>query len=231
MQISIKHGLTFLANPKCGTTSIESALKGRCEINISGTKIGKHLNAHKYLKIWEPFLKSQYPRQTFFIICTTRDPISKLISWYQYRSRSKLIRSPKYLGNTDFKEWCESKMLESTPADHFFYDHEKDKLLVDIPVPISQFKRLDHFLQSTVGSRPFRRKNESLGFHPKSYAYNIPREQLHAIAMKTYDNLPEENLFRQSVERHQKIENYFQSSKEQDLRILSNEIKSYLQKI
>ena len=31
MQISIKRGLTFLANPKCGTTSVEGALKGRCD--------------------------------------------------------------------------------------------------------------------------------------------------------------------------------------------------------
>ena len=231
MQISIKHGLTFLANPKCGTTSIESALKGRCEIDISGTKIGKHLDAQKYLRVWKPFLESQYPKRDFFIICTTRDPISKLISWYQYRSRSKLFQSSRYLGNTEFEEWCKSKMLSPKPADHFFYNHEKNKLLVDIPVPISQFTRLDHFFQATLGSRGFRQKNESFGFHPSSYANSIPREQLHTIAANTFNSLPKENLFRQSVERHQKIEEYFQHSEESDLRILSKGIEKYINNV
>ena len=228
MQISIKRGLTFLANPKCGTTSVEGAIKGRCEINISGTNIGKHLNAHKYLSTWEPFLRSQYPRQNFFVVCTTREPISKLISWYQYRSRSQLLRSSKYLGNTNFEEWCKAKMLESKAPDHFFYCHEEDRLLVDIPVPMSQFKRLDHFFQRTLGSKPFRRKNQSLGFHPNSYAYTMNREQLWDIAIKSYNNLPKDNLFRQSVERHFRIEEYFQSPEEQDLRILSKEIKNQI---
>lgn len=228
MQISIKHGLTFLSNPKCGTTSIEHVLKRKCEINLSGTKIGKHLDARQYIKHWNPFLTEQFPKQKFFVLCTTREPISKLISWYQYRSRSKIINSRRYLGNVDFGEWCKTNMLNSKPADYFFYNSSKNQLLVDLVVPISQFKRLDIFFQSTLGSSKFPRKNISIDIHPNSFAYSNPREKLFEIAREIYNELPKENLFRQSVNRHKKIEEFFENSNEQNLRALSEPMASFI---
>ena len=209
MQISIKHGVTFLANPKCGTTTIERALRGQCEIQLSGTKIGKHINAHSYELSWKPFLKSQFPRKNFIVVCTTREPISRLISWYKYRSRDSIHDKPNYLGNVNFKEWCLEYTLK--PSDSFYYSSKTDKYMVDLAIPISQFKNLDIYCQKTFSSAAFKHFNKLEKLHPDSYASSVSHARLIEEASEVISNLPNDNPFIKSMIRYKIREEFFEN--------------------
>ena len=115
MLISLKYNFIFFSNPKCATTSIENAIKKYREISLNSVNIGgKHISPHKFKQSWEPFLKEQYPKSiSYQKICTCRHPISKMISWYDYRCRKKLLstqRKNRYLGNIPFEEWSLNEM-------------------------------------------------------------------------------------------------------------------------
>ena len=209
MQISVKHGITFLANPKCGTTTIEHALRGKCEIQLSGTKIGKHINAHSYALSWKPFLKSQFPEKNFIVVCTTREPISRLISWYKYRSRASIHNKPNYLGNVNFKKWCLQYTLK--PSDSFYYSSKTGKYMVDLAIPISQFKNLDIYCQKTFSSAAFKHFNKLEDLHPDSYASSVSHSKLIEEASEVISNLSSDSPFIKSMIRYQKIEEFFEN--------------------
>ena len=142
MLISIKKKFVFFSNPKCGTTSIEARLSPLCEISINGTRDGKHLKPSDFTS-WETLLRQYHSCEKLLKICTTRHPIEKLISWYTYRSRPelKIKNSQRYLGNTDFSEWCRQEMKKD--HDEWFFQSSNDKLDVDIVVPIKYIHKLE----------------------------------------------------------------------------------------
>lgn len=77
--VSIKNRIALLSNPKCGTTSIEHALSGKCEIRTTNTAYFKHTDAVTFSKIWKPFLNKELGIHDLLTICSTRSPSSKLL--------------------------------------------------------------------------------------------------------------------------------------------------------
>ena len=143
MLISIKKKFVFFSNPKCGTTSIESALSPLCEIKINGTHIGKHLRPSDFAN-WEQLLSQQHSCKKLLKICTTRHPIDKLVSWYMYRCRPELkIKRPnRYLGETNFAQWCRRSMKQNTEE---WFMQPNAQSVVDVVVPLKQIKKLEGF--------------------------------------------------------------------------------------
>ena len=152
MLISLKHQFVFFSNPKCATTSIESALRAHCEICISGTKYGKHLTPSQFSD-WEKILKDRHNCGKLKKICTARHPIEKIVSWYTYRSRDKLklINPQRYLGGTPFEDFCKSQMQLN--GNSFFHSTRSSKFLVDVAVPIEHLHYLSDYLGSILGKK------------------------------------------------------------------------------
>lgn len=164
MLISLKYNFVFFSNPKCASTSIENAIKQYCEISLNSVNIGgKHISPQKFEQSWQPFLKKQYPKSiSYQKICTCRHPISKIISWYDYRCREKLLstkRKNKYLGNTPFEEWCLKEMQKTNTG---FFLNNNFKPVVDLIVPMSSLEVLEeHFSSITGKAIHFKQLNSS----------------------------------------------------------------------
>ena len=152
MLISLKHQFVFFSNPKCATTSIETALKDHCQICILGTKYGKHIRPSKFAD-WEKLLQNQHNCGTLKKICTARHPIEKIVSWYTYRSRDRLktINPQRYLGGTSFEDFCKSEMQYN--GNKFFYSTKSSKFFVDVAVPIEYLGHLSDYLESILGQK------------------------------------------------------------------------------
>lgn len=159
MLVSLKYNFVFFSNPKCATTSIENAIKKYCEISLNSVNIGgKHISPHKFKKSWGPFLRRQYPKSSSYQkICTCRHPISKLISWYDYRCRKKLLaskRKDKYLGDIPFEEWCLNEMKQTNTG---FFLNKDFKSEVDLAIPITSLDVLEKHFCTIIG-KPIRFK-------------------------------------------------------------------------
>jgi len=212
MLISLEKEIAILANPKCGTTSIENAIANKCDIKMTKTKYLKHTNAHTFEKKWKPFLASQLGIKNLLTICTTREPTSKIISWYKYRSRPQIKGSKRYLGDTPFHEFCSQQM--QSQADAFFFDAETKKLLVDIVIPIEKIEILEDFLSKEFEIKSIPRMNSSSRVHPTSLAASMNNNSYQEVIE---DELKKAStIFTESVQRSKLISNFFSSREKLD---------------
>ena len=209
MLVSLKHQFIFFSNPKCATTSIEEYISKYCEISITSTKLGKHIKPKKFKKL-ESLLKKECNIDNFTKICTARHPIDKIISWYIYRSRPGLkTRKPdRYLGNTDFRNFCAEKMQHS--ALNFFYEQKRNVYYVDYVVPIEHLARLERFFSITFGlSSKLPRKNTSKA---------IPKEDISDYREIAAVELRKASKdFVKSVEKYNEILDHYNNSQHQQI--------------
>lgn len=121
MHISFKHGFAFLCVPKTASTSIESAIKGDCDIIFSGHPKVKHIDAQAYSSNIRPLLPHAKRIESF---CLIRSPLEWLESWYRYRSRKELM-VPKhpdhknYTGHLSYNEFVTAYLSEAKPRPSF----------------------------------------------------------------------------------------------------------------
>ena len=161
MLVSLKHQFAFFSNLKYATISIDKYLAKHCEVSINSTKHGKHSKPRNFKEL-NLFIERESNVVSIKEICTVRDPIDKIISWYTYRSRPKLkrIRPDRYLGNTDFKDF--SRAQTGKCSLNFFYNSSKGDFDIDFAVPIQHFKSLETFFQNTLKSnQELSRRNAS----------------------------------------------------------------------
>ena len=195
MLVSLEHQFAFFSNPKCATTSIEEYISKHCEISITSTKLGKHTTPRNFKKL-ESFLKTECNTPFLKKICTARDPVKKIISWYTYRSRPRLKskRPERYLGATDFRSFCRSQMQRCPLS--FFYENATNDFFVDFVVPVDHLSRLETFFQNKFNLKDrFSQKNTSSAETPQ-----LNTSQLHEIALSELNNA--------SLEFHKGIEIY-----------------------
>ena len=225
MLISLEKEIALLSNPKCGTTSIEKALGNKCDIKMTATKYFKHTDAYTFEKKWKPFLASQLGIKNLLSICTTREPTSKIISWYKYRSRPQLKGANRYLGDTPFREFCSQQM--QLQADAFFFDVETKKLLVDIVVPIENIEILKTFLSKEFKITSIPHINTSAKVDPTSLAASMENNSYQEIIE---DELKKASaIFTESVQRSKLITNFFSSGEKlDDLRNISSTLQGIL---
>ena len=205
MLVSIKNRIAFLSNPKCGTTSIEHALRGECEIRMTSTAYFKHTDAVTFSKIWKPFLTKKLGIYNLLTICTTRSPSSKIVSWYKYRSRSQLKGSKRYLGDTLFRDFCSHSMQDQ--ADKFFFDASANKPIVDIAIPIECMKILEDFVSKTFNIKAIPKINTSREVDSSSYAAKMTSKDYEQVIQEEAKKASK--IYTESVIRHKLIQDFF----------------------
>lgn len=116
MMLAPRRGFVFLAVPKTGSTSIESAFGQHAEMVTSAYAPFKHTHYRGFQKFMQPFLAAMgFPRESYEVICAFREPIDWLHSWWRYRAREK-IADPShpahhnYTGNVSFEEFVRAYM-------------------------------------------------------------------------------------------------------------------------
>jgi hypothetical protein len=109
-------GFVFLATPKCGSTSIETAFLSHSQITLQGSPAIKHTTYSGFQRFLQPYLASRgFPRESYEVVCAFREPIDWLSSWWRYRSRGKLAnpenpRHRNYTGHISFEEFVHAYM-------------------------------------------------------------------------------------------------------------------------
>lgn len=203
MLISLKHNFVFFSNPKCATTSIENLFGKHFEIRIDSTKYGKHLRPSEFEK-WTDLLAKNHNVPLLDKICTARHPVDKLISWYTYRSRPilKKKRPNRYLGDTDFREFCKAGMKKSGSL--FFYNYKRNRYLVDIVVPLEHISRLTIYFNKKFKTQ------ENLPTSNKSKK-DFRSTEYRSIANAELPNASK--AFQKSVEQYNYLTQYYTGSK------------------
>jgi Sulfotransferase family len=112
MILSVRHGFLYFAMPKTATTSIESLLGAYGDITLARTAHYKHIDCTAAKERYSTLFSTYYPYERFFKFGVVRDPVSWIVSWYNFRSRPELAdpRSPihkNYLGPYSLDEFVE----------------------------------------------------------------------------------------------------------------------------
>lgn len=113
MLIFTDHRLTFLANPKTGTTAVYMALRAMADIAFSGS--GKHTNARQFNRRVAPFFKEMYGIETE-TVAVMRNPVDQLRSWYKYRTRPELEGSERHTAAMSFDNFVAAAISDTPPA-------------------------------------------------------------------------------------------------------------------
>lgn len=109
MLISFDRKFIFPANTKAASTSVEHVLKKHCNVVITRQRFGKHFTYKTIVSMFEPvFASSGVPPEGYFRFGVIRDPVSWLVSWYNYRQRDALspnsAKSTHGIGLVEFLE-------------------------------------------------------------------------------------------------------------------------------
>lgn len=110
MKLSVSHNFAFLCNPKCGSTSIEKAIRRHCDMSFGGHPNLKHINAKAFHRHVVPLLRKAGLADRIETFCIIREPVERVFSWYRYQMRPAL-KNPghrshsKYSGAVSFEEF------------------------------------------------------------------------------------------------------------------------------
>ena len=164
MLISIEHGFTFLCVPKSASTSIQSAIRGYCDIIFSGHPKVKHVDAQTYSDNILPLLPSPKKIESF---CVMRPPLEWLESWYRYRSRNELM-SPEhpnhknYTGNVSYNEFVKAYLSKGIQphyarlaSQYRFMQLINGEIGVDRIFTIDRMDLVSQYLSNKVGEKVF----------------------------------------------------------------------------
>lgn len=115
MLISVDKRLGFLALPKTGTTSIETALEPHCEIRFGRAPKPKHMTMRAFERFMLPYLEHIGAGDTE-TVCVVREPVDWLGSWYRFRAKPGFARGPKSTRGISFAEFIEGYLARPQPA-------------------------------------------------------------------------------------------------------------------
>lgn len=112
MIVSFRHSLIVLANPRCGSTSIRTALKEFADLTGS---IRGGLHPHSCLRSVERHLQAagEPNLNSFVVITTVRNPWDRVVSIYHYG-----LREPKSIWHRpsveagSFRAFCQHDVLD-----------------------------------------------------------------------------------------------------------------------
>lgn len=91
MLISLTKRFVFISNTKTASTSLESALDTYAEIRARFTSADKHATWQQVQqKYYFLFKERGYRPETFFRFGIIRDPVDWFVSWYNFRTGSKV---------------------------------------------------------------------------------------------------------------------------------------------
>ena len=113
--------------------------------NIGGEPSLKHLNFKKFTRL-APILNMQ----DFTTVCVIRHPLSRLDSWFRYRSRPKLKGKPKYSGDMTLSEFAQTINPNEIDDRMFIYGRSADRC-VDLVFRYEALGDFEAWLQSIYG--------------------------------------------------------------------------------
>lgn len=113
MLLAPRHGFVFLAMPRSASTAIEQAFRPYAQVVQQGrTPALKHTSYGEFQRFLEPWLDSKgFPRESYEVVCTFREPVDWLASWWRYRSREELAdpshrNHRNYTGGVSFEQFA-----------------------------------------------------------------------------------------------------------------------------
>jgi len=133
--ISHKHKFIFLANQKCGSTTLEAMLKPyACEAFTKGIRakpVGRHDSA---VKVKRYLASKGLKLDDYFVITTIRNPFTRIPSCYAFE-RHKKMKSAQcpfeiYVQNRRYKHFTDIKD----------FTHDNDQSLVDHIIRLERFR-------------------------------------------------------------------------------------------
>ena len=115
MIVSPKYKFVFIANPKSGSSAIQSVLENIDDKKIIiGKAVPKNLNdflSSKHTSSLE--LQNNHPEyKNYFKFAFVRNPWSRVLSWYLFLRTSKLPK--RNTSNISFKEFVNNKWRQET---------------------------------------------------------------------------------------------------------------------
>ncbi|MGB8812347.1 MAG: hypothetical protein WCC57_04110 [Paracoccaceae bacterium] len=106
--------LTFLANPKTGSTAIETALESLASVAILRPPVLKHTNVRRYHRFFGPYLQKASGND-FAVVALMREPIDWLGSWYRYRQREDVTAPRKSTHGISFDAFVAAYCADVQP--------------------------------------------------------------------------------------------------------------------
>jgi len=108
MLISFEKKFIFIANTKTASNSIEKILQPYSQIIISSPPLGKHDTLKLVLQKYSFLFYDKWSTEKlddYLIFGVMREPISWLISWFNYNSRPSLKGDAQYTGDMTLIEF------------------------------------------------------------------------------------------------------------------------------
>ena len=118
MQVLLDANLAYLAMPKTGSTSIQTALRPHAQISYHRNPQQKHMHAEYFEHFIRPYLVA-IGKADVETVCQIREPISWLSSWWRYRSDDALADTPQSTARLTFEDFA-AEYLDS--ADRPYLD-------------------------------------------------------------------------------------------------------------
>ncbi|HZD52498.1 MAG TPA: hypothetical protein VE175_05585 [Woeseiaceae bacterium] len=155
MLISLKHNFAFLCNEKCASVSIEAMLRDYSDILLAGPPAFRHTNYRLYARYFAPYLEDTAGGRGIETICLVREPLSRLYSYYRFRSRHQLRgrHNPRHDQSTQgisFPDFVASCMQPEPPPyarigkQFDFVRNDRNEIGVD---RIFLFEHIDEFIR------------------------------------------------------------------------------------
>jgi hypothetical protein len=156
MLIFWKERLVFLATPKTGSTSIETALDSLAHVAIRRPPELRHMTAKNYRKYFEPLLKAG-GSSGFTTVALMREPIDWLGSWYRFRQRDDIPEIERATRGLNFEE-AATGYLDGTPGTNMavgsqasFLGWDQGHVAVDRVFRYEAIDQFVHFLEDRLG--------------------------------------------------------------------------------
>ena len=210
MQLSLKHKFAFLCVPKCGSTSVEKAIRKYCEVRFSGHPSIKHMTARRFSRHIRPLLQKADPNGKIETFCIMREPFDCVKSWFKYRSRAELAdpSHPRHVRHTrgiSFAQFVEGYLAGNQPESAGIGTQAGFVRLADGSIGVDRIFRLDQmesvgeFLSKKIGMKieiPVANKSALGGSTPTPGIFDLPDELMARLRIhlagdyEIYQSLP-----------------------------------------
>ena len=109
MLVHLEGRFAYLALTKSGSTSVENALRPRCQILFTRDHRVTHMPAHQFDRLVRPCLDAM-GLPPVDSVCQLRHPVSWLESWWRYRSKPPPEEAHLATGGIGFERFAQEYM-------------------------------------------------------------------------------------------------------------------------
>jgi hypothetical protein len=141
MLIGVKNKFVFIANSKASSTSIETALRKFAEVERGGSPRRKHIQWREAREEYAFLFDCEgHTPERFFRFGVVRDPVSWVVSWYNYRLGSRRVRNALPADMTFEQFWRRDDWVKRASQRAHFVDSD-GTCRFDLIVPLDALDR------------------------------------------------------------------------------------------